>query len=252
MLWRVGEPWPTCGAKRCSDRDGVRYPADDGESPLVPVLQLFARDVPQLPFPDRTDVMQLLWCPFDHDESEPWPVLFWRAEADLTEPDVPGPHPEAEPTSIPAPCTVSPEAVDEYTVSDLPDDVYAAAFRDGDAFKERTGWDLNELAMAAPGTKVLGWPNWVQGPDWPACAGCGTTMSHLITITSWEHDGWFSRRWTPLEDQPAIDFQDGSAGRRHPEIHNPHGLMLGDVGNYHVFECLGCPDRPYDHRWACS
>jgi hypothetical protein len=77
-------------------------------------------------------------------------------------------------------------------------------------------------------------------------------MSHLITITSWEHDGWFSRRWTPIEDQPAIDFQDRSAGRRHPEIHNPHGLMLGDVGNYHVFECLGCPDRPYDHRWACS
>jgi hypothetical protein len=58
--------------------------------------------------------------------------------------------------------------------------------------------------------------------------------------------------WNPIEEHAAIDFQDPRAGRQHPDIHNPHGLMLGDVGNYHVFECLSCPDRPYDHRWACS
>ena len=108
--------------------------------------------------------------------------------------------------------------------------MYQAAFSDEDTFTERTGWGLSELAMTAPGTKVLGWPNCFQGRDWPVCSGCGTAMSHLLTITSWEHDGWFSRRWTPLEDQPGIDFADRSAGRRHLEIHDPHGTMLGDVG----------------------
>jgi hypothetical protein len=37
---------------------------------LVPVLQLYARDIPELPFPGQTDLLQLLWCPNWHDE--PW------------------------------------------------------------------------------------------------------------------------------------------------------------------------------------
>lgn len=31
--------------------------------PLVAVLQIFARDVPELPFPQGTDLCQVLWCP---------------------------------------------------------------------------------------------------------------------------------------------------------------------------------------------
>ena len=41
------------------------------EVPPVPVAQLLADDVPDLPFPSGTDVLQVLWCPFDH---EPWDV----------------------------------------------------------------------------------------------------------------------------------------------------------------------------------
>jgi hypothetical protein len=34
---------------------------------LVAVLQLYARDVPGLPFPEHADLFQLLWCPNHHD-----------------------------------------------------------------------------------------------------------------------------------------------------------------------------------------
>jgi hypothetical protein len=31
------------------------------------VLQLYASDAPDLPFPPGTDLLQLLWCPYDHE-----------------------------------------------------------------------------------------------------------------------------------------------------------------------------------------
>src|SRR6266498_2785537 len=55
---------------------------------LVPVLQRSARDVPELPFPEHTDLFQLLWCPNRHDQ--PWygpsPITVWRRAAEVTEP----------------------------------------------------------------------------------------------------------------------------------------------------------------------
>lgn len=38
--------------------------------PMTGVLQVYVRDVPELPFPHGTDLFQLLWCPNNHDE--PW------------------------------------------------------------------------------------------------------------------------------------------------------------------------------------
>jgi hypothetical protein len=39
------------------------YQSPEVPSPLAAVLQLYAHDVPELPFPERTDLFQLLWCP---------------------------------------------------------------------------------------------------------------------------------------------------------------------------------------------
>jgi hypothetical protein len=36
--------------------------------PMIGLLQLHAADAPNIAFPDGTDLMQLLWCPHDHDE----------------------------------------------------------------------------------------------------------------------------------------------------------------------------------------
>lgn len=49
---------------------------------MVPVVQLYARDVPELPFPAGTDVLQVVWCPLIHDDEvgAALPKVYWRSE----------------------------------------------------------------------------------------------------------------------------------------------------------------------------
>ncbi|WP_343951776.1 hypothetical protein [Nonomuraea longicatena] len=58
-------------------------------------MQLFAADVTEPPFPGGTDVMRLLWCPFDHlPYYAPRPELYRHDSATLAPvPDGP-PRPE--------------------------------------------------------------------------------------------------------------------------------------------------------------
>lgn len=256
LLWPADEAWPTCDSPSCMLEDShAPRTIPTGTSPLVPILQIFGRDVPQLPFPDGCDILQLLWCPFIHEDLAPKPLVVWRREADLEHARSahPRPHPEAPAESLPAPCTVTPETVIEYTGEGLDRDRFAILAAGADALKARTGWDLWSDLLEAPGTKLGGHPSWAQDPDWPACA-CGDRMTHLATIASWEYDGVFSRRWIPLEEQPLFDLDvpQREMFAQHPEIRHPHGIMLGDIGNYHLFVCTTCPDRPITHTWACS
>lgn len=73
-----------------------------------------------------------------------------------------------------------------------------------------------DIALAAHGDKLGGWPFWVQGNDLPACPTCGTTMQHVFQVDS-EHN---------------VPF------------------MFGDVGTGHITQC------PVHHEvvafaWAC-
>jgi hypothetical protein len=53
LLWPAEEAWPVCESE------------EDHNEPItmVAVLQIFARDVPELAFPADTVGFQLLWCP---------------------------------------------------------------------------------------------------------------------------------------------------------------------------------------------
>lgn len=88
LLWPADEPWPycaqeghwTCGSDPCNHTEIV-----PGAVPMVPILQLFARDVPGLEFPESKDLLQLVWCALIH-EQDPGPVmpqLYWRNEAEV-------------------------------------------------------------------------------------------------------------------------------------------------------------------------
>ncbi|MGY0062443.1 hypothetical protein ACWY4P_38930 [Streptomyces sp. LZ34] len=78
--------------------------------------QLYAADVPGLPFPPGTDLLQLLWCPYDHEAycvpwpelpwpELPWPELRWRASGDVGEVLADPPRPAGAPRGyLPAPC----------------------------------------------------------------------------------------------------------------------------------------------------
>lgn len=98
LLWPAGEPWASCSQEHdapfglttpeevrtlrriralgvWTDEDHAEVSRinaghdpsllPEGPHPLVPVAQLYARDVPDLPFPEGTDLLQVLWCPYE-------------------------------------------------------------------------------------------------------------------------------------------------------------------------------------------
>jgi hypothetical protein len=210
---------------------------------LVGVLQLYARDVPELPFPDHTDLFQLLWCPNHH--AAPWwgphPITVWRRAAEVTQPLSAPPAPrfdkEWDATDyVPLPCVVHPERVVEYPDrDDLPAGL-AARIRQWD---QRHDGRYSAALSTAPGTKVGGHPSWIQSPQWPRCR-CGRGMQHLLTIASGEFDAL--GRWLPVEDRsdPTSTAPQPYAG---PDPWPP-GIMLGDVGSLYLFTCTVCAERP--------
>jgi hypothetical protein len=241
LLWPADEAWPACDTPH--SREWLSAPRSDGAYPLVGVLQVYARDVPELPFPDGTDLFQLLWCPNTHED--PWygpkPVTVWRTAADVTAVLADPPEPVFDSASDeadydPVPCLVHPERVTEYPdADDLPEEL-GERVREWDQAADDDAPPLYWSALStAPGTKLLGHPRWYQYPLWPDCA-CGRRMRHLATISSEElfHAG---RRW-----QPDDDGEDPPSAT--PRNYAPHGILIGDVGDMYLFTCDACPDRP--------
>jgi hypothetical protein len=275
LLWPADEPWPACTTAHEGSREvpvppevttwaeatewalkngaGVALHPDgsittrvsdsrppDHPSPLISVLQLYAGDVPDLPFPDGTDLLQVLWCPNEHGLpwSGPRPEAFWRRAADVTSVLRHPPRPVFDDglsakNYDPVPCLLHPEPVTEYPDSeDLPA-VLGQRLEEWDSRDDDAASHLYWSALStAPGTKALGYPRWVQGPRPPECAQCGQVMTHLVTIASEEarhQDRW--RTDDGLPDQFPRNFA-------------PHGVLIGDVGSMYLFTCTSCPDRP--------
>ncbi|WP_338400137.1 hypothetical protein [Streptomyces graminilatus] len=67
------------------ERINAGRPWFDSPIPLLPVAQLYARDSPFLCPPDA-DLLQVLWCPFDHAEhAASRTAIFWRSSATVTD-----------------------------------------------------------------------------------------------------------------------------------------------------------------------
>ncbi|MCF2532096.1 DUF1963 domain-containing protein [Yinghuangia soli] len=217
--------------------------------PLVPVVQVYARDLPassDVPFPPGTDLLQVLWCPFHHAPYYgPMAQVFWRDSADVSAPmtEFPEPPEGADGGALPVPCVLHPERVMEYPSYDMTqsqaDEVQAIA----EELEKETGWSYWYDLSVAPGVKLGGYPGWTQDPQWPRCA-CGRVMDHLITVESNEFDGEDSPRWIPVEDQAGGDVWN--------TVKNPTDLVLGDAGGVYVFVCSTCPGRPYETVFDCS
>jgi hypothetical protein len=74
-----------------------------------------------------------------------------------------------------------------------------------------------QVSTAAAGDKLLGWPCWVQGAEYPECPKCKARMRYLVQLDS--------------------------------EDHLP--IMWGDVGIAHITQCAEHPDV-LTMGWACS
>jgi hypothetical protein len=208
-------------------------------TPLVAVAQLRAADVPTLDPPPGTDLLQVLWCPNDHDVEgglAPAATLRWRAESTLpARPGEPPPKPAvSEARYLPHPCVLEPEQVVEYPWwQDLP----AALGYPVHAWDDEHGGRYHRQLATAPGWKVGGWPAW---PTTDAvallCTGCGARMAHLLQIDSGE---WGDpARWQPRQER---GLRPGTAA--HTAATEPTGVIVGQCGMYRIFRCPSCPGR---------
>lgn len=225
----------------------------DGPIAMLPVAQLHARDIP-FPCPPDTDLLQVLWCPFEHEETaRPRTALFWRSSATITDVlDAPPEPPVVGSTRyLPEPCLFSPEQVTDYpNPAELSQDLQ-------DQLDDMSRWEtiaparysayaddpgelyLNNLCHA-PGWKTGGWTRWSPtDPVDRTCPECGTDQVPLLTIASSEWDGG-NETWIPYEErtnptpvplgtQPGDFTEIGIAGG--------HDLQL------HV--CPASPDHPH-------
>ncbi|MFI6986559.1 DUF1963 domain-containing protein [Embleya sp. NPDC050154] len=252
LFWPAVEPWPTCSIPHHGRVDVVSEPR--GPVPLVPIVQLYARDVSELPYPPGTDLLQVLWCPFDHPDEDggcwPRPVLYWRNEARVGARPVAGtpePYEDVPFGTVPRPCLIDPERVVEYPSPDEPEYPFERHSR-MEAAEAATGWSYSRHLSVAPGVKVGGWPGWAQPPLWPECA-CGRRMEHLLTVSSREYDVESGKRWAPIEHvgvdiDPRVDSIGGGF--------SPTDLCIGDMGGMYLFVCSSCPSMPWAYRFDCS
>jgi hypothetical protein len=243
LLWPADQPWPSC------DRWHEGPP-----SPLVPVAQLYAHDVPLLGSLGRADLLQVLWCPSEHPpEYKPPTVLFWRNAAAVTDVLTAPPEPtEVEyDHCVPKPCVLAPERITEYPafldlskesrrwLADWGTWQAAEAVVDDSYEIAPQEFYMNELSVA-PGWKVGGWPPWGRtDPIARFCVACGAAMSPLLTIASTE---WSAndRGWVPYEDQALVERHSGTAA-------NPPGVHVGSTDHLQLYVCPNFPgaDHPY-------
>lgn len=231
--WPELYPWPICSVH-----------AD----PLQPVLQLRCEDVPELGCPEGKDLFQLLWCPRDHEEPVfvPLSQIFWWETGELSEQvRAPAPAPDADPDYLPRPCRFFPERVVELPDPDelSPQTVerinsWIVEHIDSLLVDDRVYDNLLDHAYEyvfsnAPGTKVGGFPQWLQWPEYPMCAQ-GHTMEHLLTVADEDFGpGW---HWMPQEERHLW------GGPHQFEVLFAPGLLL--AGNLYVFICRDCDGWP--------
>ncbi|MCP2324302.1 hypothetical protein HDA40_002809 [Hamadaea flava] len=218
-------------------RWGPRTPQEP--TPLVAVAQLRAGDVPDLPRPGGADLLQVLWCPFEHAQDRltgPAVRLYWRQQADIDIAGVLAEPPTGEVDNedyLPEPCRLHPEQIVEYPYSqELPADLESRL----DDWEH----DYEDLVMA-PGWKVGGYARWNLTDLLPTpCPECQGPTTLLLVIDSSEFDGGTYDRWRPVEEQH-ITWE-------HPDrltVQEPTGVMVGRYGSLRVFVCPACPGAPF-------
>lgn len=235
LLWPARQPWLYCDKWH-----------EGPVSPLLPVAQLYARDVPLLRPPGRTDLLQVLWCPSEHPpEHKPTTELFWRTAADVTHVLASPPKPtEAQYGYTPEPCVLAPEQVTEYpNFLELGKELQqqlsdwsawqAAGVEIDDSYEAAPEEFYSDELSVAPGWKVGGWPPWgLTDPIARFCINCGAAMSPLLTIASDECRD-YRRGWVPYEDQ-AIAVIDND------NVSNPPGIQVSDANNLQLYSCPKC------------
>ncbi|MEW1550381.1 hypothetical protein [Streptomyces tsukubensis] len=224
--------------------------------PMLPVAQLFLRDIPLLRPPGQADLLQILWCPYEHEpDYKPLTALFWRSatEVDSILATPPEPYEADYPGYVPEPCVLAPEAITDYPNSlDLSPELqrmledwnrWQAAGDDVDSSYAEYPREFYSVHLGnAPGWKVGGWPPWGRTDPIPRyCAVCEVQMVPLVTIASWEWGGGEGHSWAPQEDRTAAA---GShyAGQNPSQ---PTRVEVGSTDNMQIYVCPTSSEHPH-------
>ncbi|MEV7124272.1 hypothetical protein [Kitasatospora griseola] len=173
--------------------------------PLVPVVQLRTADVPEIPFPEGTDLLQILWCPHLHTTLRgpqqhyygPAPSIFWRTAARLAHTIAPGPAAGGVGGYVLEQCTVHPEHITEYPdPEDLPEPLQEQIYAWEESLGDESAFDYRNDLSLAPGLKTGGWPYWPETSRSVRC-DCGSEMYLLLTLPNGERG---ADSWNPLEE----------------------------------------------------
>ncbi|MBL0888315.1 hypothetical protein [Myceligenerans indicum] len=253
LWWPADEPWPHARGRYEIDRS---RPAGSRQvqGPPVPLLagvQLWVRDVPELPHPDGIDLLQILWDSSDEVDAfdsagfrtaGPDDVfrVVWRRAADVVEVLTDQPRQtEAQfilDTYVPVPCVLNPERVVEYPPSWVLGEEFAAEV---DARDKELGTCYGWEHTYADGTKIGGWPadSGVGGPYYEAFrCECGAGLEAFLTLASTEvaHNERTTTTtyYRPAESEP------------HEECSQPTGLVFGRWTHLQLFYCPASWDHP--------
>ncbi|MFJ4778170.1 hypothetical protein [Streptomyces sp. NPDC088762] len=251
LLWPADEPWPYC-AQRHQWHEAPGDEWHEGPNAMVPVAQLYVRDVPLLRPPGQSDLLQVLWCPFEHPpEYKPPTALFWRSAAEVTQVLAAPPEPSAVEYDgyVPEPCVLAPEQITEYPhPMELSEELRqqlgdwsrwqaAGAGVDSSYASYPEEFYDTELSLA-PGWKVGGWPPWgLTDPAARFCAVCDAGMVPLLTIASNEWDAG-NGGWVPYEDQTLAALDDA-------RVSNPPKVQVSRGNHLQLYVCPESPDHPH-------
>ncbi|MFF7656699.1 hypothetical protein ACFZCY_44015 [Streptomyces sp. NPDC007983] len=236
-----------------NERINAGRPWPEGPIAMLPVAQLYVRDIPLLRPPGQTeaDLLQVLWCPFDHP-SHPRTALFWRSAAVVTDVlDTPPEPPAVQfPGYVPEPCLLAPEEVTEYPnflelskelqqqLGDWSRWQAAGAAVDSSYAVAPEEFYMDKLSIA-PGWKVGGWTRWGLTDPMPRiCPACGTEMDPLLTIATTEWNA-ATEDWAPDGDQARAALPPGTPPANYTLIDLARGYDL----QLHV--CPASPDHPH-------
>jgi hypothetical protein len=254
FAWPIDEEWPICSKHEVS---------------FVSLIQIVKSQTPEFLFKPGTDLFQIIWCPHTHEECGYLPDhrIYWRNLSALCDELAKTPAPRLNPAYldtdagqyVASQCRFYPEKVIEYpAIEELPDDIrerieswdisripgiaeLMSGWRGVQAFAPGEWLYISELSTAS-GTKLAGYPDWIQYPEYPTCS-CGNQMEHLLSISSLETViGEEGNRWIPSEERHL------SYDERY-DLHYCTNLMVGDGGIVYVFVCRRCPDWPIQLVW---
>jgi hypothetical protein len=192
---------------------------------LVGAAQFFRRDFPELPFPEATDVVQVLLCPTFHESKHhygPAVRLIWRDAATVGEVlEAPMPPEEAEDLLLPQSRVLHPCRLEEFPyVEEFPKERRAELGLPGS--RGDVEYELGQFS------KVGGWTAWYAGDPWELdCRECGARLRQAIALAT-------------QEDEVSC----GCERRDDEEV----GWEFGEQGALNVFLCPTDPRHPIKVR----